>query len=153
MIVEPEDAQGQDSIGTEEREKTQPWRSDTEAESRSKQGRQGHDQQIRGRRKFLQKFAVQQGVERVEVDLGTGHRAERRVQFVFLPLSFRANDDDFVPQQFAGLEIVFPVFGHKDLKHGMRPEARSRRPGKADKMLGEIIGNQFGMASFRNGTG
>ena len=66
---------------------------------------------------------MQKSVEGVEVNLGPGHRAKRRGQFVPLPFSFGSNDDDFVPERFAGPEIVLPIFRHKKFEHWMRPEA------------------------------
>ena len=82
------------------------------------------------------------------MDLGAGHGSERRVQFVLLPLSFRSDDDDLIPEKFAGPVIVFPVFGNKNFEHRMRSEARSRGTGKADKTLCQVMGNQFRMPCF-----
>ena len=99
---------------------------------------------------FFKKFAVQQGVESVEVKLGTRHGAEWRGQFVLLPFSFRAHDNDLVPERSARVVIVLPIFGHEDFEDGMGPEALPGRAGKANGMFREIVGHQFGMAGLGN---
>ena len=91
---------------------------------------------------------MKQGIEGVEVDLGPWHSAKRRHQFVLLPLSFRPDDDDLVADQLAGTVIVFPVFRDKNFEKRARAETLSRRSRETDKVLREIVWNQFGVPGF-----
>ena len=80
--------------------------------------------------------------------LSPRHHAKGGDQLVFLPLSFRPDEDDFVTDKFAGAVIVFPVFRNKDFEKRARVETHSRRPGEPDQMLGEIVWNQFWVPGF-----
>src|SRR4029077_11244206 len=146
MIVKPKSAKWPGCVKSAKSEQTQPRRPNHQAKCSSKECRQNCDSRSGGRRKFFQEFAVKHCIEGVEMEFGAGHWPERRREFVRLPFSFRSDDDDFVPEKFAGPVIVLPIFGHEDFEDRMRTETRSRR--KAHKVLGQIIGNQLGMSSL-----
>ena len=39
--------------------------------------------------------------------------------FVVLPIPFRAYHHDLVPEKFAAVVVLFPVFWHEDFEDGM----------------------------------
>src|SRR5207237_4174707 len=93
---------------------------------------------------------MEQGIENVEVDLGSWHGAKRRSEFILLPPSFRPDDYDLVTHELTVAVIVFPVFRNKDFEKRAGMKSRSRRAGEPDQMLGEIVWNQFRVPRFCN---
>ena len=87
----------------------------------------------------LQKFAVEQSVESVEVTSAPGIVPNGVFNSSFLPLSFRSDDDDFVADQFTGTVIVLPVFRNKDFEKRPWAETLSRPSCETDKVLREIV--------------
>ena len=75
----------------------------------------------------MQKFAVEQRVKRIEVNLGPGHRAERSRDFVLLPFSFRAYDDDLqhTARFLVSLGFPFRVLQPPELVKELRMLARA----------------------------
>src|SRR6266550_2530367 len=148
MVVKPKRAKWRSAVYRSKSEQTQPGRPNSRPKTKSDQGRQNCDSASGKRWKVFQKFAVEQSVESVEVDLSPWHSAKWRVQLVLLPLSFRSNDDDFVADQFTGTVIVLPVFRNKDFEKRPWAETLSRPSRETDKVLREIVWNQFRVPGF-----
>ena len=75
---------------------------------------------------------MEQGIEGVEMGLSPRHHAKGRYQLVFLPLSFRPDEDDLVTDEFAGAVIVLPIFRNKDFEERAGTKSHSRPPGEPD---------------------
>src|SRR4029077_21070526 len=148
MVVKPKSAKWRSAVDRPKSDQTQPGRPNSYPKAKSNQGRQSCDSSSGKRRKVFQEFAAEQRVEGVEVDFSPWHSAKWRVQLVLLPLSFRPDDDDFVADQFAGTVIVLPVFRNKDFEKRPRAETLSRRSREANKVLREIVWNQFRVPAF-----
>jgi hypothetical protein len=147
IVVKPKRAKGHSDVYRSKSEQTQPRRPNTKPKAKSNQDRQNYQSSPEKRRKIFQEFAVEQSVEGVEMGLSPRHRAKRCYQLVFLPLSFRPDEDDFVTDEFAGAVIVFPVFRDKDFEERAGTKSHSG-PGEPDQMLGEIVWDQFRVPGF-----
>ena len=87
---------------------------------------------------------MERRVDRIQMNLRTGHRTEWRRMFIVLPISFTAHKDNLVAKKFAGFVVMLPVIRHENFEDRVWGKSLPRRCGEAKRITTQTWWNRVG---------
>ena len=106
---------------------------------------------------LTQEFPVERGSHEVKMKLRSRHlrarQSERRGMFILEKVRGRAYQNDFVPEKFSVLIVIFPVVGKKNGVERKRPVAKARGTSVSEEPRLRSRWNGVRPAKLAQGTG